>query len=158
MRMTRFRRAYGASPLHLLALVASFALAGYAASGWFQLDVRSVFKWLVIVLIGHDLILVPLYTVLDRIAFGSEDRRARAGRAPVAAAPYVKVPALLSGLLALVFAPEILSLANSYRSLSGLGTGIYLGRWLAATGVLFGLSGLAYALALWRARRKPQSP
>jgi hypothetical protein len=63
------------------------------------------------------------------------------------------VPALLSGLLALVFAPEILNLDGHYHSLTGLGEGIYLGRWLAATGLMFALSGVTYAYALRRARR-----
>lgn len=155
MRMAWFRRAYGASPLQLLALLASFALAGYAASGWFQLDIGSVLKWFVLALIGHDLILLPLYTVLERIAFGGDSRRARASRASVAAGPYIKVPALLSGLLALVFAPEILALNSSYRPLTGLDPGNYLDRWLAATGVMFALSGFAYAAAL--RRKQPDS-
>lgn len=147
----RFRRAYGASPLHLLALLASLALAGYAASGWFELGVGGVLKWLLLALVGHDLILVPLYTLLDRIAFGGDRRRARSASARVRAGAFIKVPTMLSGLLALVFAPEILSLDSSYRSLTGLGEGTYLGRWLAATGVMFALSALAYAFMLRRA-------
>jgi hypothetical protein len=153
MRMAWFRRAYGASPLHLLALLASFALAGYAAQAWLQLGFGSVVRWFLVALIGHDLILLPMYTLLDWIAFGGKRGRVRAARAPVSAVPFVRVPALLSGLLALVFAPEILSLGTDYRALSGLGEGVYLGRWLAATGIMFALSGLAYAVALRRAAR-----
>jgi hypothetical protein len=153
MRLARFRKAYGASPLHLLALLASLAFAGYAALALFQLDVKSVLVWFLVALIGHDLILLPLYTLLDRIAFGDDRRRAHAARARVPAGTFLKVPALLSGLLALVFAPEILALGTSYRSLTGRGEGVYLGRWLAVTGAMFALSGLAYAIALRRARR-----
>jgi hypothetical protein len=153
MRMASFRRAYGASPLHLLALVASFAFAGYAALAWFQLGFGSVLRWFLLALIGADLVLLPLYTLLDWIAFGGERGRAHAARARVSAVPFTRVPALLSGLLALVFAPEILSFGKDYRSLTGLGEAVYLGRWLAATGIMFALSGLAYATALGRARR-----
>jgi hypothetical protein len=154
MRLQWFRRAYGASPLHLLALVASLALAGYAALEWFRVDVKSVLAWFLLTLIAHDLILVPLYTLLDRVAFGNDRRRAHAASARVRAGPFIKVPVLLSGLLGLVFAPEILSVANTdYRSLTGLSDGVYLGRWLAATAAMFTLSGLAYAVALRRARR-----
>jgi hypothetical protein len=142
---------YGASPLHLLALVAGFALAGYVALQWFALGFGSVTRWFLLALIGVDLVLLPLYTLLDWIAFGGERGRARAARARVSAVPFIRVPALLSGLLALVFAPELLSVDRDYRSLTGLGEGLYIGRWLTATGIMFALSGLAYAVALRRA-------
>ncbi len=143
MRMASFTRVYGGSPLHLLALLASFALAGYAALSWVGLGARHILAWFLILLIGHDLVLVPLYTLLDWVALGGERGRARAARAPVSAVPFIRVPALLSGLLALVFAPEILNLTPRGD--------VYLGRWLAATGVMFALSGFAYAIALGRA-------
>jgi hypothetical protein len=153
MSVGAFRRAYGASPLHLLALLASLALAGYAALALFQLDPRSVLAWFLLALIGHDLILVPMYTLLDRIAFGDDRRRVHAACARVRAGTFIKVPAMLSGLLALVFAPEVLSLGAGYRLITGLGYGVYLGRWLVATGAMFALSGLAYAVALRHSRR-----
>jgi hypothetical protein len=153
MRLTWFRRIYGASPLHLLALLASLALAAYVAQAFFALGLSSIVRWFLIALVGHDLVLLPLYTALDWVAFGGERGRARAARARVSAVPYVRVPALLSGLLLLVYAPEILRLGPSYyQQLTGLGDGIYLGRWLGATGVMFALAGLAYAVALRRAR------
>jgi hypothetical protein len=153
MRSGWFRRVYGASPLHLLALIASFAFAGYAALAWLQVGFGAILRWFVISLIGADLVLLPLYTLLDWIAFGGERGRARAARARVSAVPFIRIPALLSGLLALVFAPEILALGRDYRSLTGLGQGVYLGRWLAATAIMFALSGLAYAVALRRTHR-----
>lgn len=152
MRMAWFRRVYGASPLHLLTLVASLAIALYVALQWVHVGAGAILRWFVIALIGHDLILVPLYTGLDWIAFGGARGRARAARARVSGVPYIRVPALLSGLLLLVFAPEILSLDAVYKTQTGLGESVYLGRWLAATGIMFALSGLAYAVALRRAR------
>jgi hypothetical protein len=62
----RIRSWYGASPLHLLALLAAFALAGYAvhavvASGqWLGFAV-----WFAVAIVGHDLLLFPLYSIAD---------------------------------------------------------------------------------------------
>ncbi len=116
MRMTAFRRVYGASPLHLLALLASFALAGYAALSWFQGDAKSVLGWFLVVLIGRPLLPVPLYSLLDWVALGGERGRLRAARAPVNAVPYVQVPAILERPAGVVFAPEILTLGYSART------------------------------------------
>ena len=41
-RFKSFRARYGAGPLHLLALLASFAIAGAAVLGWFQRAYVSV--------------------------------------------------------------------------------------------------------------------
>jgi hypothetical protein len=60
------RRWYGASPLHLLALVAAFALAGYAvraviaAGQW-----RGFAEWFIVAIVAHDLLLFPLYSLAD---------------------------------------------------------------------------------------------
>jgi hypothetical protein len=152
------RRAYGATPLHLLALVASFAIAGVAVAGWFSRssDVVGVLGWFVAAIVAHDLVLLPLYSLLDRVAFGSGAARGAFG---VPAAPYVRVPTLLSGLLLLVYFPTIFELGDStFRVASGMGTGGYVTRWLGVTGVLFAVAGLVYAFALRRARRTRRSP
>ena len=62
----RIRHWYGANPLHLLALLAAFALAGYAvraviAAGQF----RGFAIWFAVAIIGHDLLLFPLYSLAD---------------------------------------------------------------------------------------------
>jgi hypothetical protein len=60
------RRWYGARPLHLLALLAAFALAGYAVRGvvaagqW-----RGFALWFAVAIVGHDLLLFPLYSLAD---------------------------------------------------------------------------------------------
>lgn len=155
MSLSRFRRAYGSSPLHLLALVASLGVAGYVAIAWLQVGAGGVVRFFVLALIAHDLVLLPLYTMLDWIAFGGERGRARAARALVNPVPYFRVPALLSGILLLAFGPEVLSFgAQTYRTYTGQPEANYLARWLAATGVMFALSGLTYAVALRRARTR----
>lgn len=67
--MNRFRALYGASPLHLLLVLCSFALTGYAgvrllggAEPW------KVVIWFAGAALLHDLVLLPLYTVTDRAA------------------------------------------------------------------------------------------
>ena len=60
------RHWYGANPLHLLALLAAFALAGYAvhaviAAGQFI----GFAEWFAVAIIAHDLLLFPLYSLAD---------------------------------------------------------------------------------------------
>jgi hypothetical protein len=156
----RFRRAYGAGPLHLLALVASLLVAGAAVAGWFHnpasITIR-ILVWFLGAIIGHDLILLPLYSLFDRIAFGAMRGRGSCGEAPARASAwnYVRVPALLSGLLLLVFFPQILRLGEpTFRTASGLTQDVYLARYLLACGALFALAGLAYAVRLARTSRR----
>ncbi|MDQ6819979.1 MAG: hypothetical protein M3076_06525 [Actinomycetota bacterium] len=163
--LKRFRALYGAGPLHLLALLASFAIAGAATVGWFQRprDVGSVLEWFAAAIVIHDLVLLPLYSLLDRIAFGGRRRVADRARGTtvlklVNSTPYVRVPAILSGLLLAVFLPVIFGLgAQAELSASGIAESGYLARWLLATGVMFAVSGVAYAAAVARAGAPRQS-
>jgi hypothetical protein len=60
------RRWYGANPLHLLALLAAFALAGYAVRAVFEAGQWTGFaEWFAVAIIGHDLLLFPLYSLAD---------------------------------------------------------------------------------------------
>jgi membrane protein implicated in regulation of membrane protease activity len=180
--LSRIRRWYGAHPLHLLALLAAFALAGYAVSAVVVSGQWPGFViWFAVAIIGHDLLLFPLYSLADlsvrRLlpgwAGGKRDTRAarldadpaRAARSPWPAPPvlnYLRVPVAFSLLILLVWFPLILGLSErTYHRASHLTTEPYLGRWLAVTGVLFTVSAVVYALALRRAvsraRRAPPS-
>jgi len=64
--MRWFTRWYGANPLHLLTMLGCFALAGYAADKLPPRHAIGILEWLVGAVIGHDLILMPLYTLADR--------------------------------------------------------------------------------------------
>ncbi len=158
-RRRRFRALYGAGPLHLLALVASFAIAGAAVVGWLQRprDVATVLEWFAAAIVIHDLVLLPLYSLLDRIAVAGLRRRASRVRriAPpgsVDPTPYLRIPAILGGLLLAVFFPVIFGLGSQTElSASGIPERGYLARWLLATGVMFALSGVAYVVAVRRA-------
>ena len=68
--MTVFKRLYGDHVLHLIVLVAALALGAYTISVlgvdqlfnprvWWQ----SIAVWFAVAVIGHDLILFPLYAL-----------------------------------------------------------------------------------------------
>jgi hypothetical protein len=155
------RSHYGAGPLHLLALLASFAIAGAAVVGWFgrPRDVVSVLVWFGAAIVIHDFVLLPLYSLLDRLAFAGwltrpEQAQRPPREGPVNPVPYLRIPAILSGLLLAVFFPVIFGLGSQTElSASGIPESGYLARWLLATGVMFMASGLAYAVAIGRASR-----
>lgn len=152
--MVHFRRAYGASPLHLLSMVACLAFSAYVvirlAS---EVDVPTLVQigiWFLGAVLLHDLVLFPAYLALDRAGLAL----ARGIPAPVPWINYVRAPALLSGLLLLMFAPLILGLGEEpYFAASGLAKDVFLGRYLLITALLFAGSGLAYAVRLRRAGR-----
>jgi hypothetical protein len=151
--MRRQLRWYGASPLHLLALLACFGLAGYAAARLIPSRPVGVIVWFLGAIIGHDLLLVPLYSLTDRSAMAAI--RHREPQLPVTPwINYVRVPAALSGLLLLVWFPLILRLRSPYHASTGLSADPYVWHWLALTGALFLLSAVAFALRL---RGKPRT-
>lgn len=145
--MRRQLRWYGASPLHLLALLACFGLAGYAAVRLGSSQPVAVAAWFGGAVIGHDLLLMPLYSLADRSAMAALRHRAP----PLPATPwinYLRVPAALSGLLLLVWFPLILRLRSPYHASTTLSAAPYLWHWLAVTGTLFLLSAVVFALRL----------
>jgi hypothetical protein len=148
----RITRWYGANPLHLLALLACFALAGYAAAQLVPSRPVGVAVWFIGAVIGHDLVLLPLYSIADRSVLAAV--RHRAPNLP--AVPwinYLRVPAGLSALLLLVWFPLILRLTTHYQQSTTLSPDPFLWHWLAVTGALFLLSAGAYALRLRAAHR-----
>ncbi len=155
--MTRFVRAYGARPLHLLALLASFGLTGYVALRVVQAPHwLAIAAWFVGAAVAHDLVLYPLYALADQLA----QRFARSfAPLPVPWLNYVRIPALLSGLLLLLWFPLITGLAEpGYRAASGLSTAPFLGRWLLVAGVAFAISAVSYALRLRQVSRALRVP
>ncbi|WP_067469479.1 hypothetical protein [Actinomadura macra] len=144
---------YGAAPLHLLALVICFALAGYAAVQTFP---TSHWPWILVwfagAAVGHDLIVFPLYALADRSlvrALRSVRPSSAAAPAPVPAVNHIRVPALGAGLLFLLFFPLIIQKGrSSYLAATGRTQQAYLGHWLLITAALFALSALIYALRL----------
>jgi hypothetical protein len=142
--MNRFARSYGAGPLHLIAHLALLPLAAWALLQIFAVDgTTQILVWLLGAVIAHDLLLLPLYTLLDRVA-------QRAVHGP--AINYVRVPAGLALLLALVYLPQIGGEGDpQFRRVSGEGFDAPVERWLLATTALFAVSGLV--LFIRRRRR-----
>ncbi|MFF7266273.1 hypothetical protein ACFZCL_39235 [Streptomyces sp. NPDC008159] len=155
--MTTYRLPLG-SPLQLLLLTCSFALAGYAGVRLLADDWFGVALWFVGAAVVHDLVLLPLYAAADRALIRAADTAGpRAGAADTpppgrrARVMYVRVPAALSGLLLLVWFPLISGrVADRYASATGMSASGFLGRWLLITALLFGCSALLLVL---RARR-----
>ena len=132
------RARYGASPLHLLAHLAVLPLAAWAlllVAG--RPDGVRILVWLALSAVAHDLVLLPFYGLLDRLG----------RRAAGPAVNYVRAPALVSGLLLLVFFPVISGKGEpSFTRASGLTYDGYLARWLLITAALFALSAAVYLL------------
>jgi hypothetical protein len=161
----RFKRHYGAHPLHLLTLLASFALVGYVIATlgprqlwnphvWWQ----SIAVWFLAAIVLHDLVLFPFYALADR-SLGA-GWRAVMGRLPdrmprVPPVNYIRIPTMASGLLFLMFFPGIIEQGRgAYLRATGLTQAPFLDRWLLITAVLFGASAAAYGARLVLLRRR----
>jgi hypothetical protein len=165
--MSGLRRVHDREPLHLLAIVVSFAIVAAGVAGWFQAgsDPRGIILWALGSAIAFEWILLPLAWLLDWVAFGRSwtvgfDRgetapdQAGADRAPTNRA-YVRVPAMLSALLLIVFAPLIFRADTpTFVATTGLQPPDYLARWLLATAAMFAASAMLYALSLRRRRTR----
>jgi hypothetical protein len=150
----RFRREYGAGALHAVAIAATFALSGWAlAEALGGLEPWSFALWFAAGIVGHDLVLLPLYSLLGAVAYRGlgvvhgDPRR-------IAALNHLRFPALLSGLLLLVWLPLVLGLSeHRYLLSTGRSTDGYLERWLLLSGAAFLISALAFALRVRRLTR-----
>jgi hypothetical protein len=156
-RLPGLREVYGSGPLHLLTLVAGFALFGYALATikpatlwnpntWWQ----SIAVWFAASIIAHDLVLFPIYTFVDRILIAAQrDRGYAHRRLPVPVLNHLRVPTLAAGLTLLVFLPGIIEQgAPTYAAATGQTQDPFLGRWLLLTAALFATSAVVYAIRL----------
>lgn len=135
-----------------------FAFVGYVLIQVFDgLYPWNFVLWFVGANVAHDLIAFPLYTLVDRIAQAGTPTDSRPRQIP--AINYLRVPAIVSGMLFVVWFPLILRLSESrYEASTGQSPDIYLGRWLAITGALFAASAVTYAVRLRHARRAAAAP
>lgn len=159
--MGGFRERYGAGPLHLLAVVLTFVVAAYALERALELTSNPdrIVSWLGGSIVAHDLLLFPLYAfagVLVAAALLPGDRR---DRVRIAALNHLRLPALMSGLLLLVWYPLVAGPADrGFMRVTGLSKDIYLQRWLLLTAALFAVSAAIFALRLPRLRRAAPPP
>lgn len=158
--LDRFRSVYGANPLHLLTLIAGFALVGYVLltvkpvtlwnpDSWWQ----SILVWFAAAIVVHDLVLFPVYALVDRILVAGSRIRPF-DKAPIPVVNYVRVPALGAALTLLVFLPGIIEQGGrAYTAATGLTQEPFLGRWLLLTAAMFATSAIIYAVRLAMLRR-----
>jgi hypothetical protein len=134
--MARFAARYGASPVHLLAHLVALPLAAFALLEIAERpSAARILLWLAASVLLHDLVLLPFYGLLDRAG----------RRAAGPAINYVRVPALVAGLLGLVYFPAISGKsAPVFSGVSGLEHEGYLTRWLLITAALFAASAALY--------------
>ncbi|MGI9155091.1 MAG: hypothetical protein ACR2FG_00395 [Marmoricola sp.] len=165
----RFRVFYGSSPLHLLGMLLCFALVAYVVAtvgvsalwnptSWWQ----SILVWFVGAALLHDFVLFPLYALADRVGHtASEVLAGRRRRQParVSVHNYLRLPALASGLLFVMFFPGIIEQgASSYHRATGQTQAPFLQRWVLLVVLIFVLSALAYAIAWARAPKPVPTP
>ncbi|MCY0937551.1 hypothetical protein [Streptomyces sp. H34-S4] len=153
-RPAGFHDRYGASPLHLLLVLASFALAAYAGLRLFKGDTLGVAVWFVGAALLHDLVLLPLYSATDRAAqllFRGRTQGAQRLLRPTV--NYVRVPVFVSGMLLLVWWPLVLRQVDHFTASTALSEEVFLGRWLLITAGLFAASALVLLARTWRRTR-----
>lgn len=153
---SRFRQRYGAGPLHLVAIVLSFAIAAYALRRALELTSNPdrILIWLGGSIVAHDLVLFPLYALLGVLIAGVLLPGDRRDRVRIAALNHLRVPALLSGVALLVWYPLIAGPAErGFTRLTALSKDVYLERWLLLTLALFAASAAIFALRVPRLRR-----
>jgi hypothetical protein len=130
--------------VQLLALLASFVVAGYAAVRLLAGDLIGAGAWFVGSAVVHDLVLFPLYAGIDAaLVLLLRSHPSWATVAGVRWLNYLRGPVVVSGLLLLVWSPLILRVSDgAYQAASGLSAQPFLPRWLTVTAVLFAVSGV----------------
>ena len=149
---SRFVRLYGERPRHLIAMLACFALTGSTVLRIVDDPALTrIAVWFVGAALVWDLVVGPAFALADRALLPLRSRRVRG----VASLNVVRIPAMLSALLFMVWAPVILQRSeDTFRNKSGLSQDVFLGRWLVITAVLFAVSGLVWGIAVLRASRR----
>ena len=157
-------RLYGDRLFHLILVLAALALGAYTVLVlgvgnlfnpivWWQ----SIALWFVVAVIGHDLILFPLYTLADRLLLlrvrmtraAAKDRRGETQPASrhIPLTNYLRIPTLAAGLTLLLFLPGIIKQgAPTFRTATGLTQAPYLSRWLLLTAAFYLTGALCYVV------------
>lgn len=141
--------------VQLLALLASFAVAGYAAVRLLAVNPVGAGSWFVGSAVVHDLLLFPLYAGVDAALVMLLRRRPElATVGGVRWLNYLRVPAVVSGVLLLVWSPLILGLPTVIQDASGLPAPPLLRHWIGVTAFLFAISGAILTARIASTRRR----
>jgi hypothetical protein len=149
-------RLYGDHLFHFIVVVGALALGAYVVSvlgvanlfnptAWWQ----SIAVWFAVAVIGHDLILYPLYTLADRLLPRPLEPRSGRDRASrrIPLTNYLRMPTMAAALLLVMFLPGIIKQgAPTYHAATGLTQGPYLSRWLLLTAAFYLASAIWYAV------------
>ena len=152
--MQRFKDRYGAHPAHLLLVLASFALAGYASVQLLAHRSIHVGVWFLGAAVVHDVIVLPIYVLADAAAVSLWRRMPGPRGAPWL--NHLRFPTAVSLLLLLVFLPEVTRRRTALTGNSTLSTQPYLSHWLAIVAILFGVSLVWYVIRVVRVRTRAQ--
>jgi hypothetical protein len=136
-------RRYGASGWHLAGHVAYLALAAYVLAQLLDRPAAAnIVAWLVAAIVLHDLVALPLYTLLDRLLWRAAPRRLAAA---------LRTAAVLAGFSLLVFFPPVLGLnGRTFARVAGHPPSGYAARWIALAA---GVTLLCLGAAALRRRR-----
>jgi hypothetical protein len=150
----RFRYEYGAQPLHLLAVLTTLALAGYAFLRIFENpSTQQVLIWLAAAVIAHDFIALPFYSALIRIARAGSDAVMgfAAPQVSRAALNHLRFPAGFSLITLMIGLPLIFEfIPDGYLVTTGLPLEGYLTNWLLFTAAVFAISAVVLATRIRR--------
>lgn len=148
--MSSFNDRYGSGPTHLAAHVVGLALIAFAIAQILQArGAINAVAWIVLAAIIHDLVFLPSYSLLDRVACTTTARMVP---------PFVnhlRFAAVVCGLLLIVYFPLILDLApGNYVAATGEQPADYAARWLRITAAVMLAAVAAYAVRLAASRRR----
>lgn len=137
-------------------LVGSLALAGYVvvrvAGTHGSLDMLAWFGGAVI---GHDLLLFPLYALADRGLVVLLRRPTIARRLPLSPINHIRIPTLGALLLFCVYFPGIVTQGSStYIDATGQTQDPFLQRWLVTVAAMYAIGAAVYATQIAARRRR----
>lgn len=151
------RRRLGGGPLYFVGHAVFFVVAYLAVRNTLQFATSHTWNWVawfVGAALLHDLVFLPFYAFPDGIVSLQEHPWRR-----VRLVNHLRVPAVVSGVMLLAFAPSIFAKGEAaYTRTSGDVPPDFLGRWALITVGLFGVSAVLYGLRWVKASRDARRP
>jgi hypothetical protein len=119
---------------------------------WWQ----SIAVWFAIAVIGHDLILFPLYALAERLLPKRRRDEEPADPRRVPLTNYLRMPTLATGLTFALFLPGIIRQGGfTYTAATGLDQEPFLARWLLLVAAFYLISAICYVVRSVMTRTRP---